>query len=233
MGTREHDKYSKMLSLIMLGFVLVVGWIILPLFAPLWRWTQFSFEDVAIVHNIPVEQLSQAQSRDFHFLPRAKGDPMPWVMLVRNEEETPAWVKDAKGKKPDEYQTLVRVELINDRTGESPSVLLKGGTQWDGWYQAQCWRLPATALGRSHTRPIVMVNGGTWQAWDLGKAKSWIPIMRSRLRRGEWIRDDDPDMGFDWRHDPFGDKVLNGELLEDEEPEEEGAEGESAEASAE
>lgn len=227
MARRTGDKYTRIMSLIFLGFVLVVLWIIAPMLVPVWRWTELSFADVAAEHDIPVEALSASRPTDFYHLPRHEYDPMPWVMLVRSGDETPGWVTDPDGEPVDEYQTMVRVEVLNDHTGEPPSLTFAGGTRYDGWYHAEAWRLPAGALGRSHTRPVVVVNGWTWEKWDLTRVKNLQPTIKHGLRTGEWIRDDDPDMGFYWRRDLFGDRLLAGEPIEP--PPGAEAEGEDAE----
>lgn len=222
----SNQKTAKVITVFFIVVLGVVAWLVAPLFLPVWRWTELSFEEVAATHKIPVEQIVEAPYR-LHFNPRAKNDPLPWQIVVADGKETPSWVVDPDGEPVDEYQTLVRVELINDRTGEKPGEMFLGGTQWDKFFRCRGWRLPAGALGRTHTRPIVVYKGSSFEKFPIGETKSFDPWLKQQLRSGEYITDEDPDYGFVWRQDPFGEKLLYGELEPEPEPEPE-AEPESA-----
>jgi hypothetical protein len=206
----SNEKTAKVITVFFIVVLGAIAWLVAPLFLPVWRWTEFKFEDVAAQHKIPVEQITEAPYK-LYFNPRAKGDPLPWQIILGSGKETPPWVVDPEGKPVDEYQTLVRVELINDRTGEKPGEMFLGGTQHDKYFRCRGWRLPAGSLGRTHTRPIILYQGSSFEKYEISESKSFGPILKQDLRRGNYIMDDNLDYGFEWRRDPFGDKLLYGE----------------------
>lgn len=231
-STSANDKTSKVVSLLFLVAILVVFYIISPLFLPVWRWQHRPLEKVSEEQNIPLELLVE-RPYDLRYNPRAKGDPLPWQIMVHTASEAPEWAKTPDGEPIDEYKMLVRVDMINDRTGKKPNENFLGGTQYDKLYRVRGWRLPAGSLGREHSRPILLYQGSTFEKVPIGEAKSIGPQLKLDLRKGDWITDDDPEMGFEYRRDPFGDRLLYGPTEEELEAEEaeaatEGTEGEEA-----
>lgn len=211
--TEQNQKTARVITVFFIVVLLVITWLISPLFLPVWRWKERPLETVAENKNIPLEQLTESKFR-LMYEPRTKqreDDPTPWYILVdKTEEETPEWELTPDGDRVDEYRTLVRCELINERTGEPPNVGFLGGTQWDKFFDCRGWRLPAGSLDRGHSRPVIIYKGGSLEKLPLAQSKSFTPHMKQEIRNGNWIKDDDPEIGFLFRSDPVGDRILYG-----------------------
>lgn len=205
MSSVKGEKTShKLITLIVLVFVGAVLWFAAPFILPVYRWKDVDFEAIAQKHQIPVAQIKK-QKVLFRWegQKRGKDEPYPWQLINQSEADTPDWVVDEKGKKVNEYKTLVRVHLISDRTGEEPRWMMRGITEYDQYYKAEGWRLPPGSLGLDAKRFIFLVDASTIEKMDAGEAKGW----KSHLESGsggpeDWISDDYWDERWDGYGDP-------------------------------
>ena len=199
-----------MFGLIFLVFFGIVMWLAAPLAFPVYRWTQVDFELIAMEHKLKNVDLSVPRKMLLRYSPRNKKDPVPWQLVVFTSEETPSWVVDKEGNKVDEWQTLVRVDLRSDRTGEPPGTMfIQSNIAQDLYYEAEVWRLPPKSLGADHPRPVVLMKHSTMEKLDINMAKYRHEQIRTGLRRnddGQWLTDDDPDF-FPDRQDGIDGKV--------------------------
>jgi len=203
MAANRKSTGSRVVTLIFLAAVLLLLWMIAPWFFPVYRWLHVDFQQLAADFDVSQEELADKQRMTFYYNPRGKDDPLPWQIMVGNQPEPPSWAVYPGGEEVvEEFDMLVRVDLISDRTGESPSTFMKGGAYYDNFFEARAWRLPAGALGRTHTRPVVLVDGSTWKKLPISSGKPLARELKRDLNRGNWVTDDDPDL-FPWREDDY------------------------------
>ena len=233
-STQDSKKVARIITVFFLVIVSVIGWFVAPFILPVWRWQHVKWEDLSVSHQATVEELQHVHSFTLRYNPRAKGDPLPWQVIVKRPEETPKWSVDPDGNPVDEYQTLVRVELLNDRTGLPPGEMFLGGTKWDKYFRVKGWRFKAGSINQSkHTRPVILYQGGSFEKMPLAEAKSYGPWLQQEIRQGGYIEDDNINLDyFPWRTDPFGERLLFGPTEEELKAEEEAAKAAQAEEAA-
>jgi len=195
MATEASSKFRARIMLVLfLAIFGAIAWMVAPLFVPIYRWTEVDFQKIAEQHEIAVDRLEAKRQVTLRYQPRGSDDPLPWQMLVREVSETPDWVVDERGEKVNEYKTLVRVDLISDRSGEQPSSLTPRNLPQDRYYRAEAWRLPPGSLGRDHPRPVLLYDAATWEQMNISDAKVLHENLQDSLRKGgedDWISDDD------------------------------------------
>jgi hypothetical protein len=161
----------------MLGALGLATWFIAPLFLPVWQWLNVDFKQLAQELKLPEEELSRQYTMILYFHKRGKDDPVPWQVVSCDPPFTFGGV--------DEYETSVRVNLINNRTGEPPGTLTMGSTYRDFFYTVKAHRLPAGAFGRSGPRPVVLFDADTWRKLGITEARAWDEQVRTHYTDDE------------------------------------------------
>ncbi|MHC5067020.1 MAG: hypothetical protein ACYTF0_00375 [Planctomycetota bacterium] len=203
MAAHRTDNVTRIIVLMVLVFIGLIAWRIAPMFLPVHRWLHVDLHDEAVAAGLPAQALLEAQRLRLRYAPRGAGDPLPWQMMIDREGLTPDWEKSPDGAAVDEWQTLVRCDLVSDRTGAAPGLAFKGAAYYDNYYDVSAWRLPAGSLGRRHTRPVVLYDAGTFEKMPIGSAKAQDAVIRHGLKKGEWLADDELDGDFPWRTDSY------------------------------
>ena len=205
---KRKDPRSWLLALLLVA-VIVVAWFMAPYFLPVYAWLHIDWPSMAQELDIPLEQLQDERDFVFRYAPRGDNDPIPWQLIsVRHGSVTPDWMTDDHGRLIDEFQTLIRVHLVSDGHGKSPSAMwINAGIATNIYWQARGWRLPPGALGRSGPRGVILFQQNTWRRCDNNQSIYYHSTIRQGLRRGidherGWITDDDPHL-FPDRQDDY------------------------------
>jgi hypothetical protein len=143
----------------------IVGWFMLPLFLPMWRWQHIDWPVLATELKLPEERISQKFSVVVRSAPRGLDDPIPFQITALK----PTWQSMDPKTHDDENNLMVRVSLISDRTGEVPSGLTTGlgSTERDRWFRVEGWRLPPGTFGTNKKRPVFVADMATWEKMNV------------------------------------------------------------------
>jgi hypothetical protein len=185
---------------ILLIVVVIIGIIAAPRLLPLYRWFMLDFAEIAAKHKVKESDVRTVHEVTIRYDPRGDDDPSPWQLLSFEGKTTPPWATTASGDLIDEYQTLVRVTLLNDHTGKPPSKLWMGMRKhldFDRYWTAKAWRLPAGALGQSPYHPVLVYQGLSLERLPKSRALFLANTIRPALKKdegeeGKWYTDDDP-----------------------------------------
>jgi hypothetical protein len=197
MAAIKGEKSRSWISLLIIVAILGgAGWFLGDLFFPVYRWLHVDFAVLAAEHKIPQHELETPRDVVIRYGKRGEDDPYPWQLIVNTEKETPNWVKDENGEKVNEYKTLVRVNLVGDRSGGNPRFMVPGRARQDQYYKAKAWRLPAKALGNTGTRFVLLIDENSMEKLGIDKAINLGNTIDSGLNRSPeddsaWITDDD------------------------------------------
>ncbi len=205
---KRKDPRSWFLALLLV-IVVVVAWFMAPYFLPVYAWLHLDWNTLATETGIPLEQLQEERDFVFRYAPRGENDPTPWQLIShRHGSVTPDWMTDEHGTLIDEYQTLIRVHIVSDGHGDSPSTMwINAGITSNIYWEARGWRLPPGSLGRSGPRGVVLIRQSSWRRCNYSQALFYDGTIRRGLRRSEdlergWISDDDPYL-FPYRQDGY------------------------------
>jgi hypothetical protein len=183
MGQATKTSSSKIVSLILVVFALIVCWWLSPIFLPIWRWQNLKFPELAAQLNIDETQLRTQFDIKFRYHPRGSDDPLPWQLLVMS----PAW--DTIGTDHENEESLaVRCTLMNDHTGTPPSKMWVGNTFKDRYFSAKAWRLPPGTFDCNGKRPVLVYDANTLEKLSFTDANAYETHLSSL---GTWDNDDE------------------------------------------
>jgi hypothetical protein len=204
MAAGRKSSASKIATIAVVIPLLIATWWCLDFFVPFWRYRHLDFAKLAAETKQPQASLERQYTFTVVYNPRdglgeqGGRDPLPW-QIVRMDPSWDSVVADPQDE--DGASTLVRVCLINDRTGKPPGRLqLASGHFSDRYYTFRGWRLPPRAMpvqpaGIKPTRPIVIIDGfphemavaTSWKKLDFGSSEM---LQLDVFKSGGWQNDD-------------------------------------------
>ena len=166
---------ANIATLVVIGILAVPLWYAAPLFFPVWRWRYVNFATEAQRQGVGEAQLRNTYQVIVRHDPRGDDDPVQWQVVEMKPEWTAA----------DEEQVLVRVSLISENTGESPSGLLLGsGHRRDKYFKTTAWRFAPGSFGKNAQRPVLVYSG--LEKLSISEAEGWD----ARVKEKSWFSDD-------------------------------------------
>ena len=186
MAAVNQTKWSKVTFLIIFVVVGVVGYLVGPLFFPMYRWQHVDLTKIAQATGVPEAELSQVYTVQLRYNPRRVGkleDPVPWQVLTSDPD-------DARM----EPYVQHRVLLLSDQTGSPPSKLRLAGVDRERFFTAKVIRLPPKSLGHNIQRPVLLYEGYSLNRQTISEGITWL----GQLKADDWLSDDsDFDDYFD------------------------------------
>ncbi len=151
--TAPGKKTSKLLSLIIICFILLTLWMVAPLILPMYRWIKVDFPALAAELKVPEPRLRTVFNITVRYAPRSPEDPMPW-QLLKTDPAYDSVYPDADR----EDRFAQRITLISDRDASPPSKMRVGSLYQDRYFTAKAWRFPGGTFGFYKDRPVVMYD---------------------------------------------------------------------------
>jgi hypothetical protein len=183
-GTNKNVAYIAVLAVLVP--CLIGLWFALPVFLPMYLWTEVDFRKIAAAKNLEMSKLETEFTMQVRYHPRGEGDPIPWQIISM----APAW-KEVYPDQEDEFELLVRCTLISGNDGKLPSTTFINSTYKDRYYTVPGFRLPPGSLGANAKRPVVVYKQMDFARMDISSADMTNRSVSTWENDDEWEERDD------------------------------------------
>lgn len=194
---------SKIVTLLVVAFIGLIFVFTADFFLPWWRWTKLDWQEMSQRTGVPVDQLNQKQDYVIRYSLQRGGNSdkkYNWQIIVEDPVKTklPEWVTGPEGEplaKDAEYKTLVRCQLISDRTGRAPRQpweINPMTTHYDQYFRCEGWRLPPDAIDPTGKgRCTLLIDVQTLEKMNSNDSISWKGKLQNNDPDTGWLNDDD------------------------------------------